>query len=95
MLVLKDALKDSSTMRLGRNEGAKFPGPQFAVGSVEKYQKRHKYFAQYSTLTSERLQVRTQGPQTCFLFRAPSILVTTLVWDVGEKTNVPFKRVEY
>jgi len=36
MLVLKDALKDSSTMRLGCNEGGKFPGPQFAVGSVEK-----------------------------------------------------------
>ena len=82
MLVLKDALRPSSTVRLGRNEGGKFSGPQFALGSVEKYQRCHKYFPQYSTFTSERLQVRTQGPQTCFLFRAPSILVTTLVWDV-------------
>ena len=52
ILVLKDALKDSSTMRLGCNEGGKFPGPQFAVGSVEKYQKCHKYFPQCSTFTS-------------------------------------------
>ena len=84
--------RQSSTMRLGRNEGGKFPGPQLAVGSVEKYQKCHKYFPQYSTFTSKRLQVRTQGPQTCFLFRAPSILVTTLVWDVWEKNKCPIQK---
>jgi len=76
----------------GVTRGAKFPGPQFAVGSVEKHQKCHKYFPQYSTLTSERLQVWTQGHQTCFLFRAPSIHVTTLVWDVWEKNKCPIQK---
>jgi len=39
MLVLKDSLKDRVALcAWGVTRGAKFPGPQFAVGSVEKYQ---------------------------------------------------------
>ena len=94
MLVLKDALRPSSTVRLGRNEGGKFPGPQFAVGSVEKYQRCHKYFPQYSTFTSERLQVRTQGPQTSCSGRHLSSL-RPWYGMFEKKTNVLFKKVEY
>jgi len=38
----------------------------------------HKYFLQCSTLASDRSEVRTWERQTCFLFRAPSNLVTPL-----------------
>ena len=47
-------------------------------GGAKKSQQRHKHFLQYSTFASERPQVRTWGRQTCFLPRAPSILVTPL-----------------
>jgi len=66
-----------------RNEGEKrgtIPrSPNYYVCS-EKSQQCHKYFLQHSTFTSERLQVRTWECQTCFLPRAPSNLVTPLVF---------------
>jgi len=46
---------------------------------AEKFQQCHKYFLQYSTFASKRPQVRTWERQTCFLFRAPSNLVTPLL----------------
>jgi len=43
-------------------------GPRrMTVRGAEKSKQSHKYFLQYSTFASERPQVRTWGPQTCFL----------------------------
>jgi len=49
------------------------------AGCAEKSQQSHKYFLHYSTFASERPRVQTWGRQTCFLSRAPSDLVTSLV----------------
>jgi len=70
--------------RNGGARGAQIPWAPSHYGSpnhcrgVEKFQKCHKYFLQYSEFASERAQVRTWGRQTCFLPRAPSNLVTPL-----------------
>jgi len=51
--------------------------PHFEKGSAT-HVSHHKYFLQYSTFASEKLQVRTWGRQTRFLTWAPSHLVTPL-----------------
>ena len=53
-------------------------GAPNACGGAKKSKQCHKHFLQYSTFSSERPQVRTWGRQTCFLSRAPSILVMPL-----------------
>jgi len=50
-------------------------GRQITVGGAEKTQQYHKHF-----LTSERPYVRTWERQMCFLPRAPSNLVTPLIY---------------
>ena len=60
----------------GRCKGAQFPWRKITMGSAETSQPCLKYFVQYSIFASERPQVRTWGRQTCFLPRAPYILVT-------------------
>jgi len=72
--------------------GAQFPGRQIIMGAsnhcggrqmsaagAEKSQQRNKCFLQYSKFPSEWPQVRTRGRQTCFLPRAPSNVVTSLL----------------
>ena len=73
----------------GRNKGmqggSNSPGTeslwerQITAGDAEKPQQCHKYFLQYSTFASERPQFRKWGRQTCFLTRAPSNIVTSLL----------------
>jgi len=71
----------------GRNERGKgyaiprapnHSGAPNDCGSAKKSQQCHKHFLQYSTFASERPHAQTWGRQTCFLRRAPSILVTPL-----------------
>ena len=75
-----------------RARRAQFPGRLITMGELnhcgerrmtsgvtEKSQQWHKHILQYSAFASERPQVRTWGRQTCFLPRAPSNLVTSLV----------------
>jgi len=69
----------------GRNEGARgaqCPGRRIAGGAKMSQQCR-KYFLQYRTFTSKRLQVRTWGRQTCFFPRTPSNVSTPLT--VGDE----------
>jgi len=76
--------------------------------AAEKAQQCHKYFLQYSTLASDRPQVRTYGWKTCFLPRALSNLVaslsthhcrspTTTLNGCGfnRSTGTPFSEQEY
>jgi len=51
----------------GCNNGGTIPRTPNDYGGAEKSQQCHKYFLQYSTFASERLQVRTWGFQTRFL----------------------------
>jgi len=60
--------------------GVQFPVRWITASDAEKVQQCHIYVLQYSKFASERSRVRTRGPQTCFLFRAPYKLVTHLVW---------------
>jgi len=53
-------------------------GPPNNCGVAEKSQQCRQYFFKYRTFPSERHQVRIKRHQTCFLPRAPSILVTPL-----------------
>ena len=55
---------------------------RMAAWGTKKSKQCRKQFLQYNTFASERRRVRTQGGQTCFLPRAPSNLVTPLLYSV-------------
>jgi len=65
-------------------EGRTISGRQITSGVLNhcgghrKSQQYHKYFLQYSSFASVRIQIGTWGRQTCFFLRAPSNLVTPL-----------------
>jgi len=75
----------------GVTRGNNCPGVESLREDAEKSQQCHKYFLQYSRFTSEGHQVRTRGRQTCFLPRAPSSLVTPLVWRILQQViSLPY-----
>jgi len=54
-------------------------GCHITAGDAEKSQKCQKYFIQHRTFASERPRFQKWGRQTCFLPRASSNLVTSLI----------------